>query len=283
MNFDDCRYSKDKIYISEEEEAELYEAMKNGDPDARDDLIMGHKYLVIQIAREYAPYGPYEDLVQEGFIGLINAVDKYDLNKNRLRVYARPAVKYEIVKFLAKNKHIVRLPEPQTHELLKLLKVKQDLEIELHREPHLDDLMEDERVIDLHKNYQDTKGSRISLKDYVLLIEYGNPVSSLNEPLGENSEMVLQDLIEDPWQQKQFEKIELDDLRNILLEILSDRERFILESIAKGWNGSQIAEQLNITPQGVSMTKIAAVKKIKKLVRNNPELEEILDNMGFQI
>ena len=283
MNYDDCRYSKTKIYISKEEEEKLYEAMKDGDEDAREDLIMGHKYLVIQIARDYAPYGPYEDLVQEGFTGLINAVDKYDLNKNRLRAYARPAVKYAIVQFLAKNKHIIRLPEPQTHELLKLLKVKRDLEIELHREPNLDDLMRDKRVIDFYEDYRNKKGSRISLKDYVMLTEYGNPVSSLNEPLGENSEVVLQDLIEDPWQQKQFEKIELDDLQNILLEVLSDRERFILKSLAEGWNGSQIAEQLNITPQGVSMTKIAAVKKIKDLVSGNPELEEILGNMGFQI
>ena len=283
MNFDDCPYSKTKIYISKEEEEILYEQMKDGSEEARDDLIMGHKYLVIQIAREYAPYGPYEDLVQEGFLGLINAVDKYDLKKNRLRSYARPAVKYAIVKFLAKNKHIVRLPEPQTHELLKLLKIKRDLEVELHREPNLDDLMKDTRVIDFHKKYQNTKGSRISLKDYVLLIEYGNPVSSLNEPVGENSEIILQDLIEDPWQQKQFEKIEFDDLQEILLEILNDRERFILKSIAEGWNGSQIAEQLGITPQGVSMTKIAAVSKIKKIVKSNPELEEIINDMGFQI
>lgn len=283
MNYDDCRYSKTKIYIGREEEEKLYEAMKNGDEDARDDLIMGHKYLVIQIAREYAAYGPYEDLVQEGFIGLINAVDKYDLNKNRLRAYARPAVKYAIVQFLAKNKHIIRLPEPQTYELLKLLKIKNDLEIKLGREPTFDELMKDKRVIEFHKSYQDTKGSRISLKDYVMLVEYGNPVSSLNEPVTKDSDVILQDLIEDPLQQKQFEKIELDDLQNILLEILNDRERFILESLAKGWNGSQIAEQLGITPQGVSMTKIAAVKKIKNLVNGDPELEEIINSMGFQI
>ena len=283
MNQDDCRYSRTKIYISEEQEAELYEAMKNGDMDARDDLIVGHKYLVIQLAREYAPYGPYEDLVQEGFIGLINAVDKYNLERSRLRVYAWSAVKYEIVKFLAKNKHIVRLPEPQTHELLKLLKVRENLEFELYREPTLDELIKDERVLDLYRNYRKNTGLKTSLKDYVMLIEYGDPVSSLNAPVFDDAEVEIQDIIEDPWQQRLFEEIELNDLQNILMDLLSDREKFILKSLSEGWNGSQIAEKLGITPQGVSIAKLTAVKKIKIFVKKNPELKELISEMGFKI
>ena len=283
MNFDDCRYSKTKIYISEEEEVELYEAMKNGDMDARDELIMGHKYLVIQIAREYALYGPYEDLLQEGFIGLISAVDKYDITKRRLRVYARPAIKHTVVRFLAKNRQIVRLPGPQTHELLKLLKIREDLEFEYHREPTIDELMKNENVLKIYEEYRKTSGTKISLKDYVMLIEYGDPVSSLNTPLSEDSTVTLEDIIEDPWQQKQFEKVELDDLQNKLMEILSNRERFIIESLAQGWGGSEIAQKLGITPQGVSIAKLTSIKKIKDFVKNNPELEETVSSMGFQI
>ena len=283
MNFDECRYSKTKVYISEEQEKELYEAMKNGDDDARDDLIMGHKYLVIQIAREYALYGPYEDLLHEGFIGLINAVDKYDLKKGRLRVYAWPAVKYAIVKFLAINKHIVRLPEPQTAELLKLLKIKENLEFELSREPTIDELVKNELVVEHYKNYKKSTGLKTSLKDYVMLIEYGDPVSSLNAPLFEDSDMSLQDIVEDPWQQRLFDEVDLNDLQNVLMEILSDREKFILKSISSGWSGSQIAEKLGITPQGVSIAKLTAIKKIKVLVKKNPELTEIISEMGFKI
>lgn len=283
MNYDDCRYSKTKIYISEEQEIELYEQMKNGSEEARDDLVMGHKYLVIQLAREYALYGPYEDLVQEGFIGLINAVDKYDIKRSRLRVYAWPAVKYAIVKFLARNKHIVRLPEPQTHELLKLLKVKENMELELYREPTLDELIKDKRVLDLYRNYKKTTGLRTSLKDYVMLIEYGDPVSSLNAPVFDDANVEIQDIIEDPWQQRLFEEIELNDLQNILMDLLSEREKFILKSLSEGWNGSQIAEKLGITPQGVSIAKLTAVKKIKIFVKKNPELKDIINQMGFKI
>ena len=282
MNYDDCRYSKTKIYISEEQEIVLYEQMKSGDDDARDELIMGHKYLVMQIAREYAPYGPYEDLVQEGFVGLINAVDKYDLKKGRLRAYARPAVKYAIVRFLAENKQIVKLPDQHTHELLKLLKIKQKVENNLHREPTIDELMRNEEVISLHKSYQ-KKGLRTSLKDYVMLLEYADPVKSLNEPISKDSEVMFQDLVEDPSQQRLIKEMELKDFQVALMKILNKRERFILKSISEGWGGSEIAKRLNITPQGVSMAKLAAIKKIKRFVKKNPEFEEIVKNMGFEI
>ena len=279
----DMNYRHTKIYISEEEEQDLYEKMKDGDELARDDLIMGHKYLVLKMAQEYSSYGSYEDLVQEGFIGLIRAVDKYDLNKARLRSYAPKSIQQQMLRYLNKSRHVIRLPEPQTYALLKLLRIKSSMEEKLGREATTDELMSNAEVIKNHKAFQKSYKSKFTLREYVGLLEFSGSAQSLNVPVFEDSMVQLEDTVEDPRLQSELDKVDLQDLLDYSMKSLNDREKYVLEQVRDGLSGREIGKELNLTTQSVSMIKLNAIKKIKIAAKNDPELTEILDQMGFKI
>ena len=277
------RYGPEKIYISREEEQDLYDRMKEGDELARDDLIIGHKYLVFTTANEYANYGSYEDLVQEGFIGLIRAVDKYDLNRSRLRTYSLPAIRQQMLRYLNKSRHIIRLPEPQTYALLKLLRAKSAIEEKLGREATTHELLNDPTVIENHKAFQKSYRSKLTIKEYIGLLEFSTSPQSLNAPVFDDSATSFEDILEDPRQRSEIDRIDLEDLLNHVMNMLTDRERFILESIRDGLTGREIGDELDLTSQSVFMIKKNAIKKIRIATKQNPELKEIIDDMGFKI
>ena len=276
-------YDKYKRYLSRKEELELYGRMKDGDETARDELIMAHSYLVIQIAQRYAPYGPYEDLEQEGFVGLIKSIDKYTLEKGRLRTFASKRIQRHILTFLSRNRNLIKLPEQQVRELLKLLKIESDLEIELGKPPSYRQLLESPEIIKSYKRYIKINSTKLSYREYIGLLDFGAPVKSLDLPISDESDLTLEDVIEDPKQQADFKNIDLKDLGNSVMNILSKRERFILRSVAEGWTGQEIGDKLGITTQRVSDIKIDSIKKVRKHVRNNPELQEIISSSGFKI
>ena len=240
-----------------------------------------HEYLVINIlidfVREYAPYSSAEDLYGEGWIGLMKAVDKYDFSKGKLRTYARPRIKQHMFRYLDKSRHIIRLPEPQTHALLKLLRIHDNMEEKLGREPTVEELMDNPKVISDHKFFQKSKKSKITLKQYVGLLEYGNAAVSLNMPVSEDLKEELADFIEDPNQQDEYIKVELEDLLERLMDILDKNEIFILKSSASGITMQKIGDKLGITAQSVASRKSAAIRKVKNFARQNPELKEIIN------
>ena len=276
-------YEETKIYIDREQEQELYEKMKDGDELARDDLIMGHKYLVLKKATEYSAYASYEDLVQEGFIGLIRAVDKYDLNRARLRSYAPKSIQQQMLRYLNKSRHVIRLPEPQTYALLKLLRIKSSIEEELGREATTDELMDNPEVIKNHKEFRKSYKSKFTLREYVGLLEFAGSAQSLNKPVFEDSMVELQEMIEDPRQKSQINEIEIRDLLDYAMKSLNDREKYVLERVRDGLSGREIGEEIDLTTQAVSMIKLNAIKKIKIAAKNDPELKDILNQMGFKI
>ena len=281
------RYVKNKIFLTDEQEEELYKKMKEGDEYAREDLLAGHEYLVINLVidfiRNYAPYGSAEDLYGEGWIGLMKAVDKYDFNKGKLRTYARPRIKQHMFRYLDKTRSIIRLPEPQTHALLKLLKIRETMEEELGREPTMEELMDNPKVISDHEFFQKSKKSKITLKEYVGLLKYGNSILSLDTPISEDSDSKLEDFIEDPSQQDDFRKIETEDFIERIMDPLDDREKFVLKSIAKEVTLQEIGNQLGISGQAVKLIKSLARRKIRAYVKQTPELQEIAQNMNFEI
>ena len=147
------RYEEFRQFLSKEKEKELFYQMKDGDMDAREELILSHSYMVIKIAREYERYGPIEDLEHEGFIALTKAADVYNIEKGRLRTYAYQSVRLHMLRFLAKNKDFIKLPEPQVRQLLFLMRIKDSLTGELGREPTYEDIMKHPKVVKEYKKY----------------------------------------------------------------------------------------------------------------------------------
>ena len=267
--------------MNKERERILYEKMIAGDSDARETLILEHDYLVQKIAKKYEHLAPIEDLIQEGRVALIMRMDHFDANKGRLKVYSIPFIHQRICRFLSRHRSMVRLPEPQTQALLKLIRIRDRIQVELHREATVDDLKRDSEVISDHKNYQKWNKSVISLEDYISILNFSEPVSSLEYTITEDENIKLLDVIADPVAEDRIRAIELQDLGDRLLEVLNERECFILKAIASGWTRKEIGEHLGLNSQDISNRKLQAIKKIKEHVKNDPELTEVLKDMGL--
>lgn len=282
---ENSNYSKYFRKLSIEEEEKLYNDMRDGCIHSREQLILAHSYLVVSIAKKYAKYGEQQDLEQEGMRALILACDKYDLEKGRLRAYAARRIKTALLRYLDKTRHIVKLPTPQVNELLVLLRLKEEIEEEMGREPGYHDLLSHEKVIAAHKKYSKQKSvTKFTIEEYVKLLVWGDPVTSLNKVLHTNedeSETELQDIIPDPTSRNKYNDVDIKDVTDKILEGLTAEEKFILKSVAEEKTGREIGAQLGITTQTVSKFKIKLVNQIQKRVRNNKELKLVIGSLGF--
>ena len=125
-----------------EEELELAEKIKDGDGTARDHMIRANLRLVVKIAKDYSNYGlPIADLISEGNIGLMKAVEKYDPEKGgKLSTYAAWWIKQSIKRALSNQSKTVRLPVHMVDKIARLRKISISLTEELGREPSDEEL-----------------------------------------------------------------------------------------------------------------------------------------------
>ncbi len=143
-----------KIYLREigktalltrEEEVELADRIKKGDKEARAHMIKANLRLVVKIAQDYANYGlPLLDLISEGNIGLMKAVERFDPNKGgKLSTYAAWWIKQSIKRALANQSKTIRLPVHMVDKISKMRRVAMVLSEELGREPTDEELAEE--------------------------------------------------------------------------------------------------------------------------------------------
>ena len=127
-----------------EEELELAERIKDGDEKAREHMIRANLRLVVKIARDYSNYGlPLADLISEGNIGLMKAVEKYEPAKGgKLSTYAAWWIKQSIKRALSNQSKTVRLPVHMVDKIARLRKISASLTEELGREPNDEELAE---------------------------------------------------------------------------------------------------------------------------------------------
>ena len=123
--------------LSQEDEIQLAERVMNGDAAARDLMIRANLRLVVKIAKDYSKYGlPLADLISEGNIGLMKAVEKYDPEKGgKLSTYAAWWIKQAIKRALSNQSKTVRLPVHMVDKIARLRKITASLSEELNREP----------------------------------------------------------------------------------------------------------------------------------------------------
>src|SRR6187399_3557997 len=143
-----------KIYLREigqiplltpEQEIELAAKIKRGDSEARALMIRSNLRLVVKIAQDYANYGlPLLDLISEGNIGLMKAVERFDPNKGgKLSTYAAWWIKQSIKRALANQSKTIRLPVHMVDKISKMRRVAMAMSEELGREPTDDELSEE--------------------------------------------------------------------------------------------------------------------------------------------
>jgi len=257
-----------KIYLREigqiqlltpQEEIELAARIKKGDREARTLMIKANLRLVIKIAHDYAHLGlPLLDLVSEGNIGLMKAVERFDPAKGgKLSTYAAWWIKQSIKRALANQSKTIRLPVHLVDKISKMNRVASQMSEELGREPTDDELAEEVGLSPRTVSQLKTASIR---------------PSSLNAPLSDDDSTEFGEMVGDEGAPTPFEFLRDKNLRDELadiLEVLDGRERVIIFQ-RFGLDGvrprtlEEVGEKLGVTRERIRQIQNIALMKMRR-------------------
>lgn len=245
--------------------AELLKAYRAGDIGAREELILENSGLVKKIARRYSYSGKYEydDLYQEGFIGMFTAIDKFDMSMDTsFSTYAFFWIKQSIVRYIHNTGRTIRLTAHTIEKITLLNKAVEELWKKLEREP---------------STYEIAKHMGISIYDVEKLKILKSDVDSLSRPVGEDGEdITLQDTIQDESDGPEELAMESDigiRLRKAISRLNEKQQDTIKARYGidqKQESQKEVGERLKITGSGVQYLEKQAIRKM----RNMAELQE---------
>ncbi|MBM3246478.1 MAG: sigma-70 family RNA polymerase sigma factor [Candidatus Omnitrophica bacterium] len=245
------------------DEITLSRRIKRGDEQARKAMIRANLRLVINIAKRYMYLGiPLLDLIEEGNIGLMKAVDKFNPRKGyRFSTYAAWWIRQAITRSISEQGKIIRVPVYMSELITKWKKTKERLAQQLKRTPTNSEVSAKMRI---SKNKEDQINFWLSAT-----------TSSLEAPISEESDSEVMDLVENEASVQPDAEIEhfLDKERvGSLLGIMSPREREILNlrfglADGKSHTLAEIARKLKVSRERVRQIEEAALKKLKKFIQ----------------
>lgn len=250
---------KDIPLLTAEEEIDLAKRIQRGDAKARRDMIRSNLRLVISIAKRYARFGvPLLDLIEEGNLGLMKAVVKFDPKRGyRFSTYAAWWIKQHITRALADQGKSVRIPVYMVETLTRFRKVQERLTHRMKRKPSASEV---------------AKSMKLPTAKIREMMEMNQGITSLDAPVGEDESVTITDLMEDEATSNLahikisefFQKQTLQEL----LKKMSDREREIL-AMRFGLKDGEIrtlddcAKKFKITRERVRQIEEACLKKLR--------------------
>lgn len=265
------RYYLDQIgktpLLTLEQETALARRVLKGDEAARQQMIQANLRLVVRIAKDYDNFGlSLMDLISEGNFGLIKAVERFDPDKGgKLSTYASWWIKQAIKRALATSGKTIRLPVHMVDRISQMRRVTNQLAAELGREPH---------------NEEIAMAMEIPLAKVVHMKSVANRAASLDQPVGEEGDATLGDLVKDESERTPFEtlrgKSDNDEIGE-MLAALEPREAEILTH-RFGLNGEspltleEVGERFKLTRERVRQLQQSALMQLRRIMTERQKL-----------
>ena len=265
------RYYLDQIgktpLLTLEEETALARRVLKGDEAARQKMIQSNLRLVVRIAKDYDNFGlSLMDLISEGNFGLIKAVERFDPDKGgKLSTYASWWIKQAIKRALATSGKTIRLPVHMVDRIAQMRRITARLAAELGREPH---------------NEEIAQAMEIPLAKVVHMKSVANRAASLDQPVGEEGDATLGDLVKDESERTPFETLRGKSDNDEVAEMLAALEPREAEILVRrfGLDGEspltleEVGERFKLTRERVRQLQQSALMQLRRIMTERQKL-----------